>query len=320
MKTKFHEFINESNINFNKYELTKRISDLKKWLVVDHMRDKSEALDLMNIIDSGLTELFPQHKHNLSSKEIEKFNSGLDALYKTDFPKWYIKNRLSEKLPDGIENAKIFKLDSKTEVDEKGNPIKIWCFLNKLNTNYYDLSDLLVYVIQQMLSDSNKRIVELAETVYNTIMSGDVKGGLMLLKTKEGESKGIRLKTIIKTYVKDLPEFLNFTKNSVNNSREGEYAENAIKDFLERRTPKFKIEHQGGNGDFIDMIFGCDLIVFREDIGYKSIQVKNYMPKKEDTDYYKVDWLAVYDRTWHPRVVIKDIKTYKDLTGTLNII
>lgn len=299
MKTKFYDFINESNINFNKQLLTKKISDLKKWLVTDSQYDKSESLGLMHIIDS----ILDNYVVNISEEEIQKFKHGLEILDKTSFPKWFIKSKMQERIPNGIENAKLIKIDDQ------------WSFVNKLNTNYYDLSDLLVFIIEQMISDKNGQVRSFGEEVYNTIINEDAKKGLMMLKTKEGEEKGLRLKNIITRYITDLPGFLNFTKNSVNTSRSGEISENKIRDFLLKC--QFTIEYQGGNGDFIDMFFGCDLIVYRKDYGYKTVQIKNYMTKQDDIRYYKVDWLGVYDQTWIPRPIIKDLKTFKDLTNSL---
>ena len=97
MKTKFHDFVNESNINFNKYELTKKISELKKWLVTDKAFD-SESLGLMNIIDS----IMVKYEIKITDEEIQKFKHGLEVLDKTSFPKWYIKNRIAQKFPNGI--------------------------------------------------------------------------------------------------------------------------------------------------------------------------------------------------------------------------
>ena len=100
-----------------------------------------------------------------------------------------------------------------------------------------------------------------------------------------------------------LDDFLKFTKNIKRNSEKGEIAENKVRDYLIDNG--FDIEYQGGNGDFIDMIFGCDMIVYRDDVGYKSIQVKSYLPDIEDIKYYQIDWLAVSNGT----IRIIDIKT-----------
>lgn len=263
METKYGKFINESNINMS--ELRNKIHGLKTWLVYQ------KGLGMMTVIDNVLLK----YKNPLNSKEIQTFNTGLNFLKETNYPEREILNKLNYKLKGGISNASNVKVNGE------------WSYVNKLNTNYSDISDLLTFIIERMLSDKTLLIKKLGTDVYDTIMGGDVEGGLMKLNTGD-----IKIENIINYYIKNLSGFMEFTGNIKENSDKGEIAENKISNLLIKKG--FEIKYQGGNGDFIDMIFGCDLIVYREDIGYKTVQVKSYFPKKDNIKYYKdVDWLAI---------------------------
>jgi hypothetical protein len=56
----------------------------------------------------------------------------------------------------------------------------------------------------------------------------------------------------------------------------------------------FVSEYSGGNGDLIDMVFGTDLIMSRDDVGAKTIQVKNSeWAWDRNEDYNNVDWVII---------------------------
>ena len=61
------------------------------------------------------------------------------------------------------------------------------------------------------------------------------------------------------------------------------------------------------------MLFGVDFIVWRKDIGYKTIQVKTNMPKWSKISYYKVDWIGVGSSG-----MIYDKNSKKELDLSLN--
>ena len=103
----------------------------------------------------------------------------------------------------------------------------------------------------------------------------------------------IRLKKLLIFYYiengKGLDDFKSFTNIIKKMSDIGELAEEkVVKKLL---NSGFELVYQGGNGDFIDMIFGTDIIMYREDLGYKTIQVKNRI-NWDQLSHYKVDWVA----------------------------
>lgn len=278
---KYKQFIGES-VNFNENELKEKIISQGKWLIL------SKGLSMMNVIDN----LLEQYKKPVSPEEIKTFNKGIDILRKTNFPN--IDYVLSSRFPGGISNKKLVYVNGE------------WSYVNKLNTNYSDITDLLVHIIKLMLNDTNKAIQQYINPIYENIKIGNVKEGLLLLKPK--------IESIINHYFitngNGLDEFLKFTNNIKRNSDKGEIAEEKACKYLINNG--FTIEYQGGNGDFIDMLFGVDLITFREDIGYKTVQVKAFLPKRESMEYYKVDWfiivdtdIKIIDRNTFQEVIIK---------------
>lgn len=265
MKTRYNDFLNENGGGkFYKLLLKYKISTVGKWIYYKN------GLGLKNIIYNILNDNYGEP---INGDEIKIFESGLTELRKTDYPN--IDDVILENLPNGIHNATNVKVNGK------------WSYVNKLNTNYSDLAELLVDIIGKMMNDKSKSVKEYITPIYENIMNGNVKSGLMMLSSK--------LKSIIEYYYIEIgngiDDFLNFTNNIQINTLAGELAEHNVVNFL--RDKGFLINHQGGNGDFIDMIFGVDIIVYREDFGYKTVQVKSKEPKKEDVEYYNVDWIAV---------------------------
>ena len=244
--------------------LFKKIEPLGSWIF------KSDGLGMMRIID----EIFSEYNYTtpISQEQIKKFNLGIEILRKTDMNS-YINSQLSYKLPGGISNAKLV-------LDDKGD----WHHVNKLNTNYSDLSDLLSELIIRGIN----RNYEKGNTVYESIVK-DPKNGLLSIKP--------HLKKLIIFYFIDngggIEDFKSFTKFSTKMSLIGEINENKVVDFLKKSG--FTISYQGGNGDFIDMIFGTDVIIFREDFKYKTVQIKSRIRDWSKLSHYKVDWVAETD-------------------------
>jgi hypothetical protein len=222
----------------------------------------------MKIID----DIFNEYNYGspLTQEQINNFNKGLEALKKTSMPISYINSQLSYKLPGGIQNAKLV-------LDDSGN----WHHVNKLNTNYSDLADLLTELVMRGIG----RNYEKGKAIYDSIVKNPSEGLLSI--------KAYLKKLIIFYFIdngKGIDDFKSFTKFSTKMSEIGEAAENRVVEFI--KSKGFEIAYSGGNGDFIDMIFGSDMIVFREDYGYKSIQVKNRITDWSKLSHYKVDWVA----------------------------
>jgi len=284
----YNSFINDSDFKFNKRMLKFKIENLKNWIY------DNKGLGLINIILDIFNENNYYSDQNDMIKEKDKFFKDLEYLKLTGFPKYIINSKLNR-----IDNFKMIKTYQDGEYK--------WDRVNKLNTNYSDLSDLLVYIIEKMINDTNEKIRNFGINTYNSIIS-DPKLGLLDIKP--------RLKNIITHYLidnseepiidnkKGLNDFRKFTKNIIINSAKGQHAENMVENHL--KLNGFDILVKGGDGDLIDMLYGVDMVVYRSDIGYKSIQIKTYKPNEEYLNRYKTDWLIVYKNN-NPQII--DIKT-----------
>ena len=161
-----------------------------------------------------------------------------------------------------------------------------WHFVNKLNTNWSDITDLIVELVIRM-GDLDRVSAEknLKQYLYNI----------------RGE-----ISSYLDTHFNDTNEYLGFVNNTQVNSGGGEEAEDIIEGFLEENG--FTIEYRGGNGDFIDMIYGADIIVRHPEHDIKTIQVKENTPNWD----YNVDWVGIGNG-----IKIYDNKTKEDITDSL---
>jgi hypothetical protein len=275
--------------NFNRNLLFNKISSLKRWLW------ESQGLGLMSVID----EIFDEQGYTVELTEEEKikFEKGLDFLRLTFSklsPKMkeereaYVSKKLMEKLPDGIDKIKLVK-------DSDGN----YMYVNKLNTNQRDLSEMLVELIKRGC-DANP---DKGFLVYDDIIK-DPKKGLSKLKPY--------IKKLLENYfIKDgngLEDFNKFTKYSKILTRIGEKSEKDFKEYFEDMG--FEVLYQGGNGDFIDMIFGCDLVIYRKDYGHKSVQIKSKFYSWDDLKSYQVDWIGIRK----PNITLYELKTREEFS------
>lgn len=253
--------IKENLENINYELLFSEILKLKSWLY------KANGLGMMKIIDDIFSE--NRYRNPLTKIQIDKFNNGVDLLKKTSMPLPYINSQLSYKIPHTIYNVKLV-------LDDSGN----WHHVNKLNTNHSDLSCLLVELIKR----GCEKNIEKGIIVYNSIIK-DPKTGLLSIKPY--------LKKLIEYYFIEngngLEDFKKFTKYSTIMSKVGEIAEEKVLNYLESKG--YSIEYCGGNGDFIDMIYGTDLIIYK-DGEYKTVQIKNKIKDWSSLEHYKVDWVV----------------------------
>lgn len=262
---KFNEFIVENtSFKFDPVVLRSKIAPLQNWLV------RGVGLGMMYVID----DIFDEYGYatKLTSEEVSKFKNALSLLKKTNIPESYIA-------------AKLVNFEDQTLVR---NEMGEWDYLSKLNTNYDDLSDLLVYLIQKGVESENNQG---AIRVYNQILEDPVKG---LLSIKP------YLKDLIVKYLivqgKGLEDFRKFTTYSQRFTKSGEIGEEKVKDYL--KSKGFEIIYSGGNGDFIDMLYGVDAIIYHPDYQiseekpYLTLQVKTSLKSLDKYKYYKVDWIA----------------------------
>lgn len=268
---KYHQFMMNEDLfgqmsdNISREDLYDRIHGLRKWLYT------SSGLGLMSVIDQIFEEY--GYKNGLTSVEIEKFKSGLEIIRKTDLTSSYITSKLREKIPSGVENLKLVR-------DPNGD----WDYLNKLNTNYTALAELVTELIMRGLEYNYDK----GRIVYDRVMKDPVEG-LTFLKP--------HMKRLIVSYFiergQGLNDFRKFCSHIKVTTDMGEAAEMRVQKYLEDHG--LEISYSGGNGDFIDMIFGCDMIVHSEKFGYKTVQVKNRFPGWASVAYYKIDWLGIGD-------------------------
>ena len=161
-------------------------------------------------------------------------------------------------------------VDVSTLYDEDG----VWHYVNKLNTNYADLAELLTELfIRGGMADklSNKNRLGL-------------KKYLSSIKDK--------LINVLDKYI-SLDEYKSFIRNTLYLSQKGEQAEDDVKKVLE--SFGMKTLYTGGHGDFIDMLYGIDLIMDYKGKTY-LIQVKNTedqaLKSAEYPRYKKLDYFT----------------------------
>jgi hypothetical protein len=166
-----------------------------------------------------------------------------------------------------------------------------WQPINKLNTNYSDLSELITDLIYKG--------GENAKSTIQSIINNPTEG---LKKIKP------YIERLVDKYFEDPNVLLDYTKNIQRASAIGESAENKIKETLEDMG--FESEYSGGNGDLIDMTFGTDLIMTHPIHGTKTIQVKNSERAWDRKDAYPyVDWVIISNP-----FTIYDNKTKEQIT------
>jgi hypothetical protein len=205
--------------------------------------------------------------------QLIKENSTLKN-YNSDYQKPLSYLYQTGKYTDIKDNGGVFytdKLNNLSRVlDQKGD----WDPVNKLNTNSFDQAELLYDLFNKM-------------GVYSEVgtLQNDIQLKSWLLKF----SKENNLYDLIK---KNL-DFKKYTYWNRRNSLTGEIAENQVREMLVKKG--CEILYQGGDGDFIDMIYGTDLIVSKEGKIY-TVQVKS----KEDaaksaldgSGYANIDWFC----------------------------
>ena len=235
--------------NKRKQYLCYRIVSLRSWIF------KSWGLNLREIIDAKIDDL----KTDTPDELKQKFISGAKLL------------QSNGKITEEEKNDFIEKVMNNRLVYVNGE----WQPLNKLNTNYYDLGELLTDLIYK----GGKRSQELIQEIIE-----DTKKGLTKIKSY--------IESLLEKYFKNPEAFNDYTKVTAETSRTGEEAENEVKNELEKLG--FKEEYSGGNGDLIDMVFGTDLIMSSPQHGFKTIQVKrNKNAWREEEKYPYVDWVVI---------------------------
>ena len=173
-----------------------------------------------------------------------KYQKPMGYLYKTGIVKDIIKKSDGTYYTKKLNNCCLVK-------DENGE----WDYVNKLNTNYNDLSELLTTLFLK-----GGKIDELTK-----LNVAEIKSYLLNLR-----KNNVLLKLFMKYFTID--EYRDFTYNTKGNTVRGDYVEDLTKQMLEKEG--YATLYEGGNGDFIDMKYGVDLIV-EKDGDISLVQVKS---------------------------------------------
>jgi len=234
----------------------KTLNGLGSWL------SRADGMGMQGVIDKSLEQI----QLPVPNELLERFNSAIDLLSQT---RKYSDSYLNW-AKDKIKNAKLV-------YDDNGE----WKFVNKLNTNYSDLSELITEMIIRMGA---------MDKFYNWIKNNPSKDELkklLISRMKPG------IIDRLNEHFVDKLEYDDFTKNAKVKSREGEIAEEKIEQLLKKNG--FQILYKGGNGDLIDMNFGTDIIAERLDYGIVLVQVKKSGPYWDSLGRYKVDFIGIGD-------------------------
>jgi hypothetical protein len=216
------------------------LSGLKSWL------SRSNGLGLQSVVGDILESM----KTNVSDEEIKKYTSGAKLL------------KDSGKISETAYNRFINDLPNKNLVYVDGK----WHPVNKLNTNYSDLAKLLTDLLFKSKNNGRPAATEIIKTIEETNDENEVKNVLLKYKSNMGG--------LFSQYIKFPEELLGYTDNIRRNSEWGEKIENEVSNKL-LSIPGYESLYQGGDGDFVDMVFSTDLI-FKSPRGeVKTIQVKS---------------------------------------------
>jgi hypothetical protein len=252
-----------------------KIKYLGNWIYRDY------GLGLQHVIDNILNPL----KTNVPTKLQIKFREGAVTLKNAK----KISEEKYEEFSNQLSNRKLI-------YDNDGN----WDILNKLNTNYYELSK----IITDYLFDRNETILIDRLNLIPVNNIDDIKW--ILIKIKPKLSKYIDdlfLDGKLKTYT-------NFIRKT---SEKGSISENKVKKSLEKLN--YVVLYEGGDGDLIDMKFSVDLIVKTPLGDIKTIQIKSN--EKQVSDFLKEvekGFHRAVDIIIHPegdRFITYDIKSNK---------
>jgi hypothetical protein len=241
------EKINKSIPNVVGGSVYNKLNSLGSWL------EDEKGLNLKKVIGdilSGIT-------FNIQQKDIEDNIKGANMLESY--------NKISEYqykfFVKYIYDRKLVYVDDEGNLDPNGK----WHYVNKLNTNYSDLADLLSTYLEKAKNLGSKASTQIYDTISNTTDTETMKK--VLLKYK-GDFK----EQLFEKYLESKTDLMNFTKYSTKFSKYGDQMETDVSKAFENKG--YKLLYRGGNGNFIDMIFSVDLIMGRAKEA-KTIQVKS---------------------------------------------
>jgi hypothetical protein len=174
-----------------------------------------------------------------------------------------------------------------------------WHPVNKLNTNYTDvsilLSDLLIDTYKENKLDEN--LSEKLKTIFISIMNtnnfNEIKNILM-------SNQEFLWNLLVDTYKTNPRKLFDYAKSTIKNTKTGEDIENEVRTYLENEM-KWIFGYQGGNGDYVDMNFSVDLIMKDNKGDVKSIQIKsNRRDANEFFEEYRTGLHQAVDMVIYP--------------------
>jgi hypothetical protein len=241
-----------------KEDINLRLRSFKFWLY------ENDGLGLRQVVNDILEPL----RKPISEDEIKKHTVVADLLKSNG----KIGEQEYQSFIDRVKKEKLIYTNSDGELDYNGS----WDYVNKLNTNYSDIADILTELLIRSYTNGSL-------TSKNIIDS-------LLSKDSDEESKNILLKhkhkipQLFTTYLTSPMELLNFTNNIKVNSDYGEKLENNI--IKKLKSNGAELLYQGGNGDFIDMLLSVDFII-KTKKGISTIQSKS---NESQLDTFIIDY------------------------------
>jgi hypothetical protein len=220
--------------------IANKINRLRNWLLED------SGLGLKGKINNILNDI----KTNIGEDEIKKYTYGANLL------------RLNGNISDMEYRRFIDTLPKKRLVYILGK----WHPVNKLNTNYSDVSQILNDLLFKSKNENDLTSIEIIDVIRNTENIRDIEN---ILYSNRDHIEGL-----FDRYISTPNQLLGYTKNIKNNSEWGEKIENEVVKIL-LSIPGYELLYKGGDGDFIDMIFSVDLIFKSPKNQTKTIQVKS---------------------------------------------
>jgi hypothetical protein len=198
------------------------IRKLGKWL------GDRDGLNMVTVINTLLKDVCECEDLN------KKYQTPLSYLYRTNKVEDIIKKTDGTYFTKKLENCCLVK-----------NKDGEWDYVNKLNSNYNDLSELLTTLF--MKGDKIDYLVKLNVTELKKYLSS----------LKENDT----LLKLFKKYFKT-EEYFDFTFNTRSNTVVGDLVEDLTKNLLEQNG--YTTLYTGSNGDFIDMKYGIDIIMEKD--------------------------------------------------------
>jgi hypothetical protein len=240
--------------------IQRKISRLGRWL------DDENGLGLNKLISSILKPL----EEKISDEEIAKYTYGAKIL-----------------LDNGNINENKYNWFTKTLLPNVGLIYvnNEWHPVNKLNTNPKDLANLLTDFLFKSYNSGGLASKKILENISDTSVDEIIKNSLLEYKD--------RLKELFELYLEEPEDLFRYVENNIKDSFNGEKVEDEVKRKFE--SLGYELLYQGGNGDYLDMVFSVDLIFKRNNGVIKTIQVKS-------SEYQLSSFIKKYEQGKHRAV------------------